>query len=163
MKDAEGITIGLRWERSEKSSVPLCFRCDKDMRGYFGYNIAHRREWSEDEMLNECTLIFDGGYGSFIDVCGGSPNPAVTICHECAHELAEWLGVDVRKWHTHVPGYQHPDHHDYDGVCSRQAAEREALAVRIKEEYPELTALQEQRDAAGRRIREIYSSLRESE
>ena len=67
---------------------------------------------------NGLHLTFDGGYGEFID----SWNPDDTdhylsLCHECGHELADWLGIDVRNWHTHgLHSGQHADHHDREEV-----------------------------------------------
>lgn len=105
---------GDKWVHPETPT--RCFRCDKDMRkvAYFGTDGFSQ---FKDETDNECTMMFNGGYGSFIDAMGELPT--VTICHECGHELCDWLGIDPRLWHTHsgwapnadFPG-QHPDHHD---------------------------------------------------
>jgi len=44
--------------------------------------------------------------------CGNKP--LVTLCHECAHKIMEYIGVDVHNWHTHqIDGGQHPDHNDW--------------------------------------------------
>lgn len=93
---------GDQWEHP-KPTPTYCFRCNKDMRSTAGH--------LPDETDNECTLMFNGGYGSFIDAMGEMPT--LTICHECGHELCDWLGVDPRNWHTHsTTSGQHPDHHD---------------------------------------------------
>lgn len=99
---------GDRW-KWPKPSPKLCHRCGADMT----YPAVHGEAGAHhgDETSNECNLMFVGGYGSFIDSMGEIPT--VTICHECAHLLCDWLGVDPRNWHTHsVYGGQHPDHHD---------------------------------------------------
>lgn len=94
-----------------------CFRCNKDMRE----STVRNREpapWG-DELDNECTITFSGGYGSFID--SFDKWPTLTICHECGHQLAEWLGVDCRNYHTHsIHGGQHADHHDNQERFSRE-------------------------------------------
>lgn len=91
--------------------------CGKSMRG--GDVHPDYPDHMADELDNECTIMFEGGYGSFIDCAfldnGQTGMPTLTICHECAHELAEWLGIDVSGWHTHsVYGGQHDDHHARD-------------------------------------------------
>lgn len=67
--------------------------------------------WYTDNGLH---LTFDGGYGEFIDAPFADDREAKYIlCHECAHDLCDWLGVDPRNWHTHAAGSgQHADHHD---------------------------------------------------
>lgn len=94
-----------------------CHRCGKDMRAQA---VHPDHKWStsdhdtfdpSQELQNECNLIFVGGYGSFTDDLGEMAT--LTICHECGHELCDWIGVDPRNWHTHsMLGGQHEDHHD---------------------------------------------------
>lgn len=97
----------MRWAETSH----YCFRCSKDMRYEAVHGVRDR-----EELSNECTILFAGGYGSFID-CIDSKFPTLTICHECGHELADWLGLDPRNWHTHsIYGGQHPDHHDNRGM-----------------------------------------------
>jgi hypothetical protein len=65
---------------------------------------------------NGLVLLFSGSYGEFHDDLGSGPH-SVDLCHECGHDLADWLGIDVGNWHTHKygggrPGLQHADHHD---------------------------------------------------
>lgn len=94
-----------------------CHRCSKDMRARAVH--PSRTDWPTrpgkfdpaEELQNEATLIFTGGYGSFIDAFDSMPS--LLLCHECAHELCEWIGIDPRNWHTHsIYGGQHNDHHD---------------------------------------------------
>ncbi len=63
---------------------------------------------------NGLHVSFDGGYAEFIDAWNGAIE--IVLCHECGHALADFLGLDVHNWHTHVPpelgGTQHADHHD---------------------------------------------------
>lgn len=96
-----------------------CDRCDKDLPRQAGIN-------NNDTSLqydNNLVLKFDGGYGMFCDPEPGrwirgdhrrhDPEHTKVLCHECAHDLAEWLDIDVHNWHTHNPNSgQHPDHHD---------------------------------------------------
>lgn len=101
---------GERWKWPEYP--PFCHRCGKDMRAKAVH--TDRIDWphdSGDEPQNEATILFRGGYGSFIDDLGDVPS--VRLCHECGHELCDWIGIDPRHWHTHsVYGGQHEDHHD---------------------------------------------------
>ena len=68
--------------------------------------------WPDSPNLdNGLTLQLSGAYGEFIDLIDGVLE--VLLCHECAHELADWLHFDPRNWHTHREGSgQHADHHD---------------------------------------------------
>jgi hypothetical protein len=79
-----------------------CQKCNKP--------IPYDEHWNTD---NGLTLYFSGGYGEFHDDLGNKGQPQSTdLCHECGHDLAEWLGLDVRGWHTHRHGgTQHADHH----------------------------------------------------
>jgi len=71
---------------------------------------------------NVLLLRLEGGYGMFIDPAGSDIQRTKRIydarydkilCHECAHEFAEWIGWDVHNQHTHAPeSGQHADHHD---------------------------------------------------
>ena len=61
---------------------------------------------------NELLLEFHGGYGSFTDCLDNCPAESMRLCHECAHDLCDFLGIDASNWHTHNPELgQHPDHH----------------------------------------------------
>lgn len=67
--------------------------------------------WAENTD-NGLTVEFSGSYGEFIDTGFDGP-VSMILCHECAHALTDWLGMDAKNWHTHQPGSgQHPDHHD---------------------------------------------------
>ncbi len=70
--------------------------------------------WGTENGLH---MFLDGGYGEFMDAWDGQVR--VDLCHECAHDLADWLGLDVHNWHTHVApehgGTQHANHDDYFG------------------------------------------------
>lgn len=100
----------------DKVFSDYCFRCNKDMRHSAYYGDFSSPLYGEQQ--NELTMLFVGGYGSFIDTAFDGC-PTLTICHECAHELCEFLRIDPHNWHTHSqvvpaeshPG-QHPDHHD---------------------------------------------------
>lgn len=90
-----------------------CDKCGKEPLRHHGINPASSMQYD-----NVLLLELHGGYGMFIDPMnypreGHDPSTTWILCHECAHALAEWLGVDVHNWHTHVPGGpQHADHHD---------------------------------------------------
>lgn len=105
------------------------------------YNNGH---WPDDSDDNSLDIAIRGGYGGFIDTTidlitnsrtlPAPPKPEVTgdgtcltcahqflttICHECAHELMEWLGIPketVARWHSHRTTYHHdnPDHFGWD-------------------------------------------------
>ena len=111
---------GKGWLLDPPELPTTCSRpqCGKSMRGEDVH--PDYPEQMANELQNECTLMFVGGYGSFIDCVfldGGQTGlPTVRICHECAHELSEWLGIDVSSWHTHsYYGGQHEDHHNQPG------------------------------------------------
>jgi hypothetical protein len=56
-------------------------------------------DWNTDNGLH---LSFDGGYGEFVDTPFVADDELEhLLCHECAHELCAWLGVDPSNWHTH--------------------------------------------------------------
>lgn len=79
----------------------ICQKCFKQ--------VPQDEYWNTDNGLE---VSFSGGYGEFHDDLFYGPYE-FGLCHECAHELAEWLGLDVHNWHTHrIGGDQHPDHHD---------------------------------------------------
>lgn len=80
---------------------PVCFRCQKPVNNDLMGNTD-----------NGLFLFFSGGYGEFHDDLVDGPHEVV-LCHECGHDLADFLGLDVAGWHTHRPeSGQHPDHHD---------------------------------------------------
>lgn len=61
---------------------------------------------------NELVIEFHGGYGSFTDCLDDCPADSMRLCHECAHDLCDFLDIDPSYWHTHRPDSgQHPDHH----------------------------------------------------
>jgi hypothetical protein len=111
-------------DKDEKWHWPVprnyCYRCNKDMRARavhpdHDWPLTNKDYDFSQELVNECNLIFSGGYGSFIDDLGDMPT--LTVCHECGHELCDWLGVDPRLWHTHSTyGGQHEDHHDNQAI-----------------------------------------------
>ena len=88
----------------------ICKKCGKEIPLQHQY-LPPDAEPSTD---NGLLLIFDGGYGEFIDApFVPKAEWQVQLCHECAHDLCDWLGVDPRNWHTHAAGSgQHADHHD---------------------------------------------------
>jgi hypothetical protein len=58
---------------------------------------------------NVLILNLVGGYGMFIDpeISLGpwrtyDPETTKILCHECAHEFADWLGWDGHTGHTHT-------------------------------------------------------------
>lgn len=59
---------------------------------------------SEDGLGPKHALVvrFDGGYGMFCD-----PDPfaeedwAVVLCHDCGHQLTDFLGMNADEWHQH--------------------------------------------------------------
>lgn len=94
-----------------------CDRCQKDLP--FQHDIQLPGSIQYDNAL---VVRLDGGYGMFVDdpfrsehldQRGLHPIFDALLCHECAHDLAVFLGKDARTWHTHRPGSgMHPDHHD---------------------------------------------------
>jgi DNA-directed RNA polymerase subunit N (RpoN/RPB10) len=86
----------------------ICFKCKQPVPHQFPEE-NHVAYALND---NGLTLSFEGGYGEFIDHIG--TQATMVLCHECAHALAEFLGLDVRNWHTHNPATgQHEDHHTW--------------------------------------------------
>lgn len=99
---------------NEYASDVLCYRCKKII----------PRQWPQwqyeelgltdgtDQLDNNLSLEFHGGYGMFTDCIYNCPADKIILCHECAHDLCEFLGIDPSNWHTHRPeSGQHPDHH----------------------------------------------------
>lgn len=114
----------------------LCTRCKK--------NVRVMKPWGEEEVDNGLWVAFCGGYASFTDTTielikhhpelPVPPKPEITddkvcltcayqeravLCHECAHELCDWLGIpreEVARWHSHTQVYTdaHPDHFGWD-------------------------------------------------
>lgn len=85
-----------------------------------GSELPEQRSIPADGSLqyaNNLVVVFEGGYGMFCDPMERAGDPAdpeftKVLCHECAHALADWLGIDVSNWHTHDPqSGQHPNHH----------------------------------------------------
>ncbi len=102
---AKGLSKHQRMLRSHRiqRATRQCQKCKREI---------PLRVWltNVDGTDNGLELLFDGGYAEFIDAYDG-PERA-WLCHECAHDLADWLGMDVRRWHTHsLRSGQHPDHH----------------------------------------------------
>ena len=92
----------LRHHRIQRATRP-CQRCKRNV----PLKVWRKEVWGTENGLE---LTFDGGYGEFIDAWEGPEK--VWLCHECAHDLADWLGLDVRRWHTHsLHSGQHADHH----------------------------------------------------
>lgn len=52
------------------------------------------------EMDLELHVSLSGGYGSFHDSAVSGPEELV-LCHECAHALCDFLGVNPHNWHSH--------------------------------------------------------------
>lgn len=78
---------------SARDSV-VCSRCDNPL-----------PEPVEDGPGPRFALVvrLDGGYGMFCDPgFEDSDDWARVLCHDCAHELCEFLGLDPRSWHAHV-------------------------------------------------------------
>lgn len=100
-----------------------CYACNKEMPPVFTHPNAEPTQV-------DCGLHVEvsGGYGMFVESIPEGP-PAVTICHECAHEACEklpWLNrlIDPHNSHSHnvhtfVPN--NPDHFgwDYDSRSER--------------------------------------------
>lgn len=74
---------------------------------------------SINQFDNALHIIFDGGYGEFVDAPFhhnargyGPESLQVVICHDCAHRLCEqepWIGevIDPARSHTHRVGREH--------------------------------------------------------
>ena len=70
---------------------------------------------------NALIVRLEGSYGMFVDDLFRDdeldyrnlhPRYDSLLCHECAHELAKFLGKDANNWHTHNPDSgMHADHY----------------------------------------------------
>jgi len=72
-----------------------CFRCDQ----VIPFDFPDFE--SIDNLENELVVELHGGYGSFTDCIYECPAFKATLCHQCAHYLCEFLGIDAKDWHTH--------------------------------------------------------------
>lgn len=89
-----------------------CTRCRKVLPVPDGFTIVDAIKFNQFDNNAEIKISFSGGYGQFIDSYDGPIDFSLNLCHECGHELAEFLDIDVSYWHTHNPASgQHPDHH----------------------------------------------------
>lgn len=86
----------------------ICKKCGKEI----PWQPPHAGRYRNTD--NGLHLTFDGGYGEFIDApFVNDQEVKYILCHECAHDLCDWLGVDAHNWHTHgIYSGQHDDHHD---------------------------------------------------
>lgn len=95
------------------ASTIQCDRCKKIIpRQWIAQSEIDAKEIDASLQLdNNLVLELFGGYGMFIDPFPrGSIN--LCICHECAHELFDFLGLDASFWHSHRQGQ---DHHSVVG------------------------------------------------
>lgn len=85
-------------------SVPsICFKCKKEPPKQF----ESEYDFQRDNLLE---VSFTGAYGMFVDPLFSYY--LLHLCHECGHDLCDWLGIDPSNWHTHRPDTgQHADHH----------------------------------------------------
>ena len=75
--------------------IPTCTKCKKQI----PLN-------DHGEMDLELQVSLGGGYGSFNDNILDGPEELV-LCHECAHALCDFLGINPHDWHSHPIEY-HP-------------------------------------------------------
>lgn len=70
----------------------VCSRCDSAL-----------PEPVEDGLGSEFALlvVLDGGYTMFCDPDVAEEDRRYVLCHDCGHELCDFLGVDARDWHHH--------------------------------------------------------------
>lgn len=95
-------------ESHPRASIFNCFRCKKTIPLQWEWEVNSDRYQTD----NDVTLEFHGGYGQFTDCLDDCPAESIRLCHECAHDLCDWLGADPRRWHTHSEASgQHSDHH----------------------------------------------------
>lgn len=81
----------------------VCSRCDSPL-----------PEPEEDGLGNAFALAvtLDGGYTMFCDPEVEDEERHYLLCHDCGHELCDFLGVDPRDWHQHRTGRAwESDHH----------------------------------------------------
>lgn len=92
------------------STFEKCYRCKEFIPQWHDDLPPYQRE-------NMLEVSFTGGYGMFVDplFC----YYLVHLCHDCAHALCDWLGVDAQNFHMHlVDGVQeekHERHHPNAG------------------------------------------------
>lgn len=95
-------------EAHPRSSGYNCNRCQK----IIPLQWDSAKDEHPDQTDNDLSLEFHGGYGQFTDCIYDCPADTIRLCHECAHDLCDWLGLDPSTWHTHsAESGQHPDHH----------------------------------------------------
>lgn len=92
-----------------------CDRCTATLPTMPGFDPSESMQYD-----NALIVRLNGGYGMFVDdfdrELGYNPSYDKVLCHDCAHDLANWLGIDAHNWHTHREGAgQHRDHHDRRG------------------------------------------------
>lgn len=80
-------------------SDPVCDRCALPL---------EQVELAEEGTLqcdNALIVRLSGGYGMFCDPLKVSddfdPEWDKIFCHECAHEVCDFLGIDASSWHSH--------------------------------------------------------------
>lgn len=70
-----------------------CFRCDSPLPPPLdeaGTGPAHA-----------LVVRFDGGHGMFCDPGLDEQEWTLVLCHGCAHELADFIGLNPSDWHEH--------------------------------------------------------------
>ncbi len=97
--------------------VDRCSRCHKDLPEQTGVQVPGSIQYD-----NALIVRLEGGYGMFVDDLfrnemldsrGLHPWFDSLLCHECGHDLAVFLGIDPKTWHTHRPDSgMHNDHHN---------------------------------------------------
>ena len=72
---------------------------------------------------NAVVVSLNGGYAMFVDNFafdtgeyirenGLNSETERLLCHDCAHKLCEFLGINPSTWHTHRPDLNEPDHYE---------------------------------------------------
>lgn len=112
LQESLGIYHRKLTEAEQQLSATLCARCERVLPLQTGFTAAEAAKYQQFDNNAEVKISFSGGYGQFIDSYDGPVDFSLNLCHECGHELAEFLDIDVSYWHTHNPASgQHPDHH----------------------------------------------------
>jgi len=111
-----GIDHGCQLELDEviEHDPWVCFKCKQPV-------VAGFPDGDPATSNSECglTLRFDGGYGEFIDHLG--TKATMVLCHECAHALCDFLGVDPYNWHSHTYRKDWTGHTGWDLPHEREA------------------------------------------
>lgn len=96
---------GSRSRMNDTRPVINCYRCDNAIPYLF-----HGDNETATNLDNGLVVLLSGGYGEFRDNLGflGEDDSDIGgafrafYCHDCAHELCDWMGVNTDHWHSHL-------------------------------------------------------------